>query len=272
MTSPTRGARADRTGEPSARDRSADRRRGGSSARGGRRPSSRGRGGRRPVRRVRSRVRPWMVLLAVLVLLALGYVGLFTSVLGVRSVEVSGTKTITADEVRTAAAIPDGHPILRLGTGEVAERVKALPVVASAEVDWSLPSTVTIAITERTPVAVFPAEDGTKLVDRTGSPYSTVPSAPPGLPLLKLARIAPDDPTTLAAVGVLTALPEKLRAEVQVISAESPGDIRLALSGDREVRWGGTAESPRKAEVLLALLTRQGSTYNVSAPDLPTVS
>ncbi|WP_030430849.1 cell division protein FtsQ/DivIB [Allokutzneria albata] len=263
--------RGGREGTPPARERSATRR-GAPPVRGGRRPPPRGRGGRRPVRRVRSRVRPWMVLLVVLVLLALGYVGLFTSVLGVRTVEVAGTKTITAEEVRAAAAIPDGHPILRLSSSGVAARVKALPVVESAEVDWSLPSTVTISVVERTPVAVFPAEDGTKLVDRTGTPYATVPAAPPGLPLLKLARIAPDDPTTLAAVGVLTALPEKLRVDVQVISAESPGDIRLALSGDREVRWGGTADSPRKAEVLLVLLTRQGSTYNVSSPDLPTVS
>ncbi|GAA4026082.1 hypothetical protein GCM10022247_58530 [Allokutzneria multivorans] len=213
-----------------------------------------------------------MVLLVVLVVLALGYVGLFTSVLGVRTVEVAGTKTITVEEVRAAAAIPDGHPILRLSSSDVAARVKALPVVESAEVDWSLPSTVTISVVERAPVAVFTAEDGTKLVDRTGTPYATVAAAPPGLPVLKLARIAPDDPTTLAAVGVLAALPEKLRVEVQVISAESPGDIRLALSGDREARWGGTADSPRKAEVLLVLLSRQGSTYNVSSPDLPTVS
>jgi cell division protein FtsQ len=38
------------------------------------------------------------------------------------------------------------------------------------------------------------------------------------------------------------------------------------------VKWGNSADSERKAMVLAALLTRPGKTYDVSAPDLPTVS
>jgi cell division protein FtsQ len=38
------------------------------------------------------------------------------------------------------------------------------------------------------------------------------------------------------------------------------------------VRWGADADDARKAAVLAPLLTRPGSTYDVSTPDLPVVS
>jgi cell division protein FtsQ len=48
--------------------------------------------------------------------------------------------------------------------------------------------------------------------------------------------------------------------------------VRLKLSAGREVRWGGVADSSRKGAVLMVLLTRDGTTFDVSSPDLPTVS
>ena len=56
------------------------------------------------------------------------------------------------------------------------------------------------------------------------------------------------------------------------MDAQDPGDIHLRLKGDREVHWGDTDESDRKAAILPPLLTRPGSVYDVTAPSLPTVS
>ncbi|GDY32811.1 cell division protein FtsQ/DivIB [Gandjariella thermophila] len=229
----------------------------------------------RPVRRPsRQRIlfRRWMVLLTALALVGLGYGVTFTPLLGVRHVDVVGTMGVTPDQVRAAAAIPPGSPMLRLDLRGIRDRVAALPRVAAVQVDRSWPATVSVRIVERSPVGLIRAEDGLHLVDRTGTDYATVADPPPGVPELRLRRADPHDRLTTAMVGVLAALPDRLRAEVLSVSAGSPGSVRLSLSGGREVRWGGVESSARKAAVLQALLTRDGQVYDVSSPELPTVS
>jgi cell division protein FtsQ len=110
------------------------------------------------------------------------------------------------------------------------------------------------------------------LVDPTGVDFQTVPAAPPGLPKLQLTSAAPDDPHTQAIVRVLAALPDQLRPSVATVSAATPGDVRLGLVNGRTVRWGSADDSARKAAVLAALMTQPGKVYDVSSPDLPTIS
>ncbi|KAA2258654.1 FtsQ-type POTRA domain-containing protein [Solihabitans fulvus] len=234
-------------------------------------------GRRRPARR-RSTTRRtairrrWVVALVFLGLLGLGYAVIYTPLLGVGTVEVVGVKDLTQDEVRAAAAIESGTPMARLDTDGVRTRIAALPRVASVTVTRSMPGTVRLAVVERTPVGVLKAADGAHLVDGTGKDFATVPQPPPGLPELQLPKAAPGDPVTRAVVGVLAAVPDKVRPEVLAVTAKSAADVRLALSAGREVRWGSTDKSPRKAEVLQALLTVDGKVFDVTSPELPTVS
>jgi len=216
--------------------------------------------------------RRWVALLLVLAVLGLTYVIMFTSVVGVRTVEVLGTHDLPADTVREAAAVELGTPMVRLDTDGVAQRVARLPRVAEVSVSRSFPSTVEIQVTERTPVAVVPDTDGTHLVDRTGRDYATVPARPRGLPVLKVIKVAPDDPSTHAAVTVLGAIPDQLRKRVVEVSAGTPGDVALKLRNGKVVKWGDAEDNERKAAVLAPLLTRQGKTYDVTTPDFPTVS
>jgi cell division protein FtsQ len=195
----------------------------------------------------------------------------FGSTLGAREVDVVGNALLTADEVRAAAAVPEGKPLTRLDTGAVADRVRALPPVADVQIRRSWPSTVTIQVTERTALAFVTADGGARLVDQTGLEFATVAAAPPGLPELRTA--GPE--ATRAAAAVLRALAEPaheaLRKELVSVTANGPADVQLALSRDRTARWGSADRSDRKADVLLALLTRPGTVYDVASPDLPTV-
>jgi cell division protein FtsQ len=216
--------------------------------------------------------RRWMAVLLVLAVLGLTYVIMFTSLVGVRTVAVLGTKEIPREQVREAAAIEPGSPMVRLDTDEVARRVARLPRVAQVSVSRSFPTTVEIQVTERTPVAVVPDENGVHLVDRSGTSYATVSARPKGLPVLKVIRVAPDDPSTHAAVTVLGAIPDQLRERVVELSAGTPGDVQLRLAGGRVVKWGDAQDNERKAAVLAPLLTRPGKTYDVATPDFPTVS
>jgi cell division protein FtsQ len=212
------------------------------------------------------------VLVLVLVSLAvLSYLLLASSTFGVRSVVVTGTGVLTDDQVREAAAVPAGQPLLRLDSAAAAERVAALAAVAQVRVERSWPSTVILHVTERVPVAFEPTDAGARLVDGGGLFFATVPTPPPGLPELHAVEGAP----ARAAATVIAALGDPahqaLRAEVSAVSADSPADVRLRLRGDRTVRWGSSADSDRKATVLAVLLSQHGQIYDVASPDLPTI-
>ena len=228
--------------------------------------------GRRAVSRRRYLRRRWIALGAAVAVLGVTYLVVFTSLFGVRSVEVFGVGTIPPDSVRAAAAVEPGTPLVRLDTGEVRDRVAALPKVFSVEVARSFPSTVEITVVERVPVAVMVAQDGGHLIDGTGLDYEVVEVIPPGVPELVVSVARPDDPATTAAVTVLAVIPPQLRAQVVKVSAATPGNVRLNLADGRLVKWGGAEGSERKAAVLAPLLTRPGKVYDVATPEFPTVS
>jgi cell division protein FtsQ len=226
---------------------------------------------RRPSRHSYLR-RRWIALAVVLGVLGTAYLVIFTSMFGVRTVEVSGVTTIPADTVRAAAAIELGTPLVRLDTEEVRARVAALPKVFSVEVSRSFPSTVEIAVVERAPVAMVTAADGVHLIDGTGLDYEVVKQALPGLPELTVDQVRPDDPATRSAVAVLAAIPQQLRAQLVKITAKTAGNVQLSLADGRLVKWGSAESSERKAAVLAPLLTRPGKVYDVATPEFPTVS
>ncbi|WP_189211873.1 cell division protein FtsQ/DivIB [Actinokineospora fastidiosa] len=202
-----------------------------------------------------------------LVITAVVYVVMFTSVLGVREVSVVGIKELTAEEVRKVAAVESGTPLARVDTAEVAAKVLELPRVAGVDVGRSLPGTLEITVTERTPVAMIVAEDGFHLVDVEGVDYAVKAKAPAGLPTLK----APEPAAVKAGVQVLHALPAKLRPQVRVVDARTAHDVRLTLKDGRVIKWGGVEDSAHKAAVIGALLTQKGKVYDVAAPEFPTI-
>jgi len=208
----------------------------------------------------------------VLGVLAVTYLVMFTSMLGVRSVEVEGVKDIPKEDVIKAADIQHGTPMVRLDAEEAAARVAKLPRVFEVRVERSWPSTVEIIVTERTPVAVLHNGPTIHLIDATGLDYAVTKAAPPGLPTLAMTNVRPTDRATKAAVTVLGAIPEQLKSQVVTVTADTPGDVRMTLSDGRVVKWGNAEDNARKAAVLAALLTRPGKTYDVATPDFPTVS
>ncbi|MFC3893379.1 cell division protein FtsQ/DivIB [Lentzea rhizosphaerae] len=225
--------------------------------------------------RARRRVivrRRLVALLTLLSVVGLTYCVFFTPLLGVHQVDVRGSVVLTDDEVRDAAAIEPGSPLVRLDLIGIHDRVAALPRVAAVEVERQLPGTVRLLITERVPVGSVKLPDGFHLVDSTGKDYAVLPTAAPGVPELVLAAPSSADPATRAVVGVVNELPEKLRPDVVQVSATSGADVKVTLTGNRVVKWGSADETPRKAAVLMVMLTRPGLAFDVSAPDLPTVS
>jgi len=209
------------------------------------------------------------------VLLAIVGVGLalilyFTPAMSARNIVVTGTGTVTREEVLDAAQVQPGTPLLQINTDKVADRVAAIRRIASARVQRQYPSALRITIVERVPVVVKDFPDGPHLFDRDGVDFATAPP-PPALPYLDVADPGPNDPATKAALQVMLALRPEVAGQVGKIAAPSVSSITLTLGDGRVVIWGSTDRTDEKAEKLAALLTQPGRTYDVSSPDLPTV-
>ncbi|HEY3711901.1 MAG TPA: FtsQ-type POTRA domain-containing protein [Amycolatopsis sp.] len=228
----------------------------------------------RPTRRTEIR-RRWVALLSVLTLVALVYFLFFSSLLGVKNVSVQGAKQVSADQIRAIAAVPADKPMLRVDVDGIRDRVAAMSGIATVDVSRSWPSTVEIAVTERAAIAFFdsgPGGDGFHLVDGGGVVFKTVKTRPPGLPELKLPKVSADDPVTRAVTAVLGVIPQAMLKQVTTATAQTPASVEFTLAGGQTVRWGDAGKADRKAEVLAALLTQPGKVYDVSAPELPTIS
>ncbi|WP_433215493.1 cell division protein FtsQ/DivIB [Microtetraspora malaysiensis] len=93
---------------------------------------------------------------------------LFSPVLGVRDVQISGAVGVPADEVRRAAGVAPGTPLARVDLEKVRVRVAALTRVESARVDRAWPGTLQVSVVERTPLALARVDGRTVTMDRYG--------------------------------------------------------------------------------------------------------
>lgn len=207
------------------------------------------------------------IVVVVIVLLVVAY---FTPALSVRTVQVEGASAVPEQDVRAVLQIPGGRSMLRIDTDAIARRVASLPKVRAARVQRVFPSTVRVTVDERTAVVFFDSPQGPHLLDADSVEFAIEPP-PPGVAKLVTDHPGSADPVTRAAVAVLDAAPPALRAQVGVVVARSVSDIELKLRDDRTVVWGGTDDSERKAAVVLPVLTRPGTVFDVSSPDLVTV-
>jgi cell division protein FtsQ len=223
--------------------------------------------------RRRRKVATWLVF--VLVGLALVFGGrillLRSPRFTVSAVTVTGAVDVPARVIKAASGLQLGVPLLSADLDGAQTRVAAIPSVASVEALRHWPGTVELHVTERTPVALASSPSGLRLVDDTGMAYRLAGAKVPSLPRLAASHVAPNDPATKAGLAVLASLPSPVRSQLQVVEASGPHDVTLRLSGGKQVRWGDSEESDRKATVLAVLLSQPASVYDVSAPELPTV-
>lgn len=229
---------------------------------------------RRPWRRRRRAIMITAFVLVVLLVAALCSL-LFLPAFRVQDVRVQGTGYADAQAIEQAAAGARGTSVLLLPTDQLATSVEKVPGVRTAEVRRSWPDGVSITVTERVPLAVVTAADGTaSAVDADG--VILPPEALQAEHLVPLT-LGPDtqdaDGATHAMLDVLASLPEGLRGTVTQISATTPSDVTLTVSvdggGSKSVVWGDARDAALKAEVTAALLPREGSVIDVSSPVAP---
>jgi cell division protein FtsQ len=229
---------------------------------------------RKPARTVRRRRRPVQLGLALVAAAALLWLLFAGPLLTVSSLQVDGLRTLPAEQVREAAGIDRGTPLLRVDVDAAEARVARLPQIASVEVTRGWPDSVVITVVERVPVAIVGPPGERSLVDAEGVLFDMVTGEPPaGVVPLDVANPRPGDPTTLAALAAISALPVEVREGVAGAAATGPEDIALTLDDGTEVRWGDASESAAKAAALGGLIEQLASgalepaeTIDVSTP------
>jgi cell division protein FtsQ len=242
-----------------------------------------------PVRRLRVPQRRTIIVLAVaLVLLGAGGVwALYGSQwLRVERVSVSGTDVLTPGQVREAADVPVGSPLISVDTDAIEARLlRKLPRIDSVDVVRSWPHGIGLKVVERTPVLIV--EKGGKFVevDDGGVRFATVSQAPKDVPALELTvsesgsgaaslRRFGEDRLVREAVRVAGDIPAAVAKRARTVKVRSYDDISLELSDGRTVAWGSGEKGAAKARTLTALLKAAPDAryFDVSVPTAPASS
>ncbi|WP_427167517.1 cell division protein FtsQ/DivIB [Streptomyces sp. C1-1] len=243
------------------------------------------------VRRLRRlkppRVRMIIILAVGLVLLGAGTVWVLygSSWTRVERVSVSGTRVLTSAQVRAAAEVPVGAPLISVDTDEIETRLRAtLPRIDTVDVVRSWPHGIDLKVVERTPVVIVQKGGKFVEVDDEGVRFATVSRAPAGVPTLKLRlsrgtaaaslRRFGEDRLVREAVRVAGAVPAAVTRETATVEVRSYDDILLVLSGGRTVAWGSSERGALKARTLTALMKAAPGArhFDVSAPTAPASS
>lgn len=206
------------------------------------------------------------------------YVVYRTPVLGMQHLELtaaSGDLTgDVSDSVKVAVDVPPGTPLITVDLESLRGRVLAVPQIATAAVSRQWPNSLVITVTQRVPVAATMANGSLYLLDNNGYPYLKVAKSqvPTGLLTLALATPGAHDPSTIAALAVIGAIKPPIRGVVTSVSARSAYDVELQLQDGRSVIWGSPDEGAKKMQILPAMLAQPGKIYDISDPDMVSVS
>jgi cell division protein FtsQ len=244
------------------------------------------------VRRLRRlgprRLRRIIILALALVLLGAGTVwALYGSQwLRVERVSVTGTRVLTPGQVREAADVPLGAPLVSVDTDAIAARLRRkLPRIDTVDVDRSWPHGIGLTVVERTPVLLLRKGGQFVEVDGQGVRFATVSDAPKGVPLLELAVSRPGsaaaslrrfgrDRLVREAVTVAGDVPAAVARRTRAVKVLSYDDISLELGDGRTVAWGSAEKGAAKARTLTALMKAAPGAghFDVSVPTAPASS
>lgn len=181
---------------------------------------------------------------------------------------VEGVKDVTPAQVGELADLETGTPLASVDIGGVEARVQSLPSVARAQVTRRWPHTIVITILERDRVGTLLVDDKYSIVDSTGVIFNATKKRPIGMPLIEIPE---DGPNRVAAIAVLTALPDDVSRQVDKVTAPSSDKVVLAMRDGTTVVWGGEQDSAFKADVLRALLAKSKDEWiDLRTPNTPT--
>jgi len=203
-------------------------------------------------------------------LVAFVLVGVFSPLMALRTIEVTGTNRIPAADISQALDGQLGTPLPLVDLAEVKRELSEFTLIRSYVTESRPPDTLVVRIIERDPVGAIASSAGFDLVDAAGVVIQSSADRPAGYPVITATGGA-SGAGFQAAVAVVWALPEGIRSQLDSVAAATKDDVTLTLTGGARVVWGNAERSEYKAVVLSALIVSHpvGSVteYDVSSPD-----
>lgn len=228
--------------------------------------------------RSRRRLRIWITVGVVVVLLAIGFGITQSPLLDVDEVEVIGARLTGAAHVLEAAGIELGDPLLGLDLSSPRKSIAALPWVDQVRSSRTWGGKVTFDVTERKAVAQVPVEEEWAIVDIHGRVLEL--NATRGtLPVVLFNPVPePGEWLLASAVPLLEASEALIPVQGDGIGAISwiDGQVIVDLPGEQQAHWGGRDDPRGKAIALATFLARVDlSCYvmiDLSVPELPVLT
>jgi cell division protein FtsQ len=201
---------------------------------------------------------------------------MFTPMLAVEKLEVTGTHRIDQKTILKALSGQIGVPLPRINTGAITQELAPFALVDSFAVVSLPPHTLQIAITERQPICIVNVAGVDYLYDPAGVRVGPVGQGD-NYPRIAIVGDPKGSVEFSAAIDVLLALPTSLLGQIDSVDAKSKDDVSMRLRGTigQRIVWGDGSQSVLKSKVLAALIKNQKKTdnvtFDVSSPTAPVV-
>ena len=221
---------------------------------------------------------PWALVTGTLVILGAVGVGLtYTPVFHAKTITVTGERQLSEQRILKIAGIGPGTNVFHANLGAVERRLERNPWIADAVVTRHLPSTLTVRVSERRPVALTRAADGRLVyVAVDGTVLAPAPTHT-SLPQVVTTATAAGDITARSAGAVVAqGLPASLVAQVASISVDDSGAVTVLMRSGVTATYGDASEPEAKGQALKAVLnyaaTRSQAivSIDVEVPGAPT--
>ncbi|MET3719785.1 cell division protein FtsQ/DivIB [Arthrobacter sp. UYEF21] len=201
---------------------------------------------------------------------------IFSPILAVGTISVTGTKLVTGEQVQAALKPLKGKPLPQVNDDEVGRLLEPLVQVKSVSTQARPPSELVVQVLERVPVALVKQGEQYQMVDVDGVVLAaTADPTSVSLPVIDGGAGAIGKDLFQATAAVLGALPPDVLARLSNASAQSVDAVELKLVDGQSIIWGNEGDKKLKAKVLEALLKVPADpknpvrVYDVSAPRHP---
>ena len=209
-------------------------------------------------------------------LLLLVLATIFTPLLAVQKIEVTGITRLKEKSIVNALISQLGKPLPTVSSSDIAKSLETFPLIESFSIISLPPHTLRIQIAERQPIGVIQVSGTNYLYDPAGVRIG-IANGSENLPVIAIQGVPEKSKEFKAAIDVLLALPADLLQRVAEIDAKSKDDVTLRLRGyaGQRIIWGDGSNSVLKSRVLDALIANQKKTdrvtFDVSSPNAPVV-
>lgn len=239
--------------------------------------------------RIRSHYRKFVmrivIVVAAVLLVIFGSIFVYRSDLfHVNNVQINGVSHLTSQEISEIAAVPADSTLLRLDAAGIKQRLEDNAWVQSATIHRSLPDTIVIDVTERTPGAVVRINDKQTWVISTDSSWLSAATEDDWNNDMRIIDVSNSiaqpvsgsectDGGIKNALAILDGISDDLKSQIQSISAESSIKTSLNLKNGITVAFGDSSNIQLKEAAINELLSQYAgkiSYINVRVPASPT--